>query len=131
MTSPRIDIVGIPVNDQAKALEFYTSKLGFVLKTDKPSGEFRWLTVVSADDLDGPQLLLEPNQYPAAQTYYKALKEDGIPALSFGISDLVSYCEDLEHKGVVVITPPKNNSADSYAIIDDTCGNLICFTKLA
>lgn len=124
-SSMRIILSSVMVNDQEKALEFYTEVLGFVKKQDVPAGEFRWLTVVSPDDPDGTELLLEPNVNPAAKTYQKALFEQGIPLTTFGVDDVAAEYERLEQRGVDFRVPPTRMGPATVAVLDDTCGNLI------
>lgn len=121
----RIHVTSVFVDDQAKALEFYTEKLGFVPKEDVPTGDYRWLTVVGAGEPDGVQLLLEPDQHPAAQAYKKALVEDGIPAASFAVEDVEAAHKELETQGVTFTQPPVPYGPVITAVFDDTCGNLI------
>lgn len=121
----RLQVMSVFVDDQAKALSFYTERLGFVPKTDVPVGEFRWLTVVGADQPDGVELLLEPHENPAAQAYTKALAEQGIPAASFAVDDVDEAHRELSAQGVVFVQPPTANGPVRTAILDDTCGNLI------
>lgn len=121
----RLQVMSVFVDDQAKALSFYTEKLGFVPKTDVPVGEYRWLTVVGADQPDGVELLLEPDENPAAQAYSKALAEQGIPAASFAVDDVDEAHRELSDQGVVFVQPPTANGPVRTAILDDTCGNLI------
>ncbi len=121
----RINVTSVFVDDQAKALAFYSDKLGFVKKTDQPVGEFRWLTVVSPEAPDGVELLLEPNDHPAAQAYQKAIVADGIPATSFAVDDVQAECDRLEAEGVNIVQPPTEMGPVTTAIFDDTCGNLI------
>ena len=127
----RINITSIFVDDQAKALAFYTEKLGFVRKNDVPIGVHRWLTVVSPGDPDGVELLLEPDEHPAAQAYMRALVEDGIPATSFAVDDVTETVRDLEAAGVRVTQPATPMGPVVVATIDDTCGNLIQLTSAA
>lgn len=116
-----IGICSVFVNDQEKAAHVYTELLGFAKKTDIPMGEFRWLTVVSPDAPNGIELLLEPSVHPAAQSYQKAIYEDGIPATMFFVDNL-----QVEHdRGVVFTTPPTETEQMTFAVIDDSCGNLI------
>jgi catechol 2,3-dioxygenase-like lactoylglutathione lyase family enzyme len=122
---PRIYVTSVFVDDQAKALEFYTEKLGFVAKTDVPVGEFRWLTVVGADEPDGVELLLEPDEHPAAKEYKRALVEDGIPATSFAVEDVAATHRQLEASGVRFTQSPTEMGPFITAVLDDTCGNLI------
>jgi catechol 2,3-dioxygenase-like lactoylglutathione lyase family enzyme len=121
----RINITSIFVDDQAKALSFYTEKLGFVVKHDVPLGTHRWLTVVAPGDLDGVELLLEPDEHPAAKAYMRALVEDGIPATSFAVDDVAATVLELEAAGVAVTQPATPMGPVVVATIDDTCGNLI------
>jgi catechol 2,3-dioxygenase-like lactoylglutathione lyase family enzyme len=120
-----ITTTSVLVDDQARALEFYTNTLGFVKKTDKPAGEFRWLTVVSQDARDGVELLLEPDEHPAAKVFKAALVEDGIPFTSFGVSDAAAEFERLSALGVRFTQPPMTMGPVTTAVLDDTCGNLI------
>jgi catechol 2,3-dioxygenase-like lactoylglutathione lyase family enzyme len=126
---PRINVTSVFVDDQAKALAFYTEKLGFVLKTDVPTGPFRWLTVVGADDPEGVELLLEPDEHPAAKAFTSALVEDGIPATSFMVEDVVAAHTELEALGVTFTQPPTPMGPVVTAVLDDTCGNLIMLTS--
>ncbi|WP_166874950.1 VOC family protein [Salinibacterium sp. ZJ450] len=121
----RIAVTSVIVNDQQKALEFYTAKLGFVAKTDVPEGDFRWLTVVGPGEPDGVELLLEPDDHPAAAIFQRALVEDGIPATSFAVDDVRATHRELEAKGVTFVQPPTPMGPMITAILDDTCGNLI------
>lgn len=115
----------VMVNDQAKALAFYTEKLGFVKKEDIPMGEFRWLTVVSPDGPDDLELVLEPNAHAAAKVFQKAIYDDGIPAAAFVSSDLKAEHALLVEKGVQFTKPPTDAGGTMIATFDDTCGNLI------
>ena len=121
----RINLTSVFVDDQAKALEFYTDKLGFVAKTEVPVGEYRWLTVVSAEDPDGTELLLEPDQHPAAKAYTAALAADGIPSASFAVDDVAATYADLSSRGVTFTQQPTAMGPVVTAVLDDTCGNLI------
>jgi catechol 2,3-dioxygenase-like lactoylglutathione lyase family enzyme len=121
----KIVITSVLVDDQAKALAFYTDVLGFVKKNDIPMGHSRWLTVVSRDDRDGPQLLLEPDEHPAARPFKAALVEDGIPYTSFGVADAYKEYERLVARGVRFTQKPTNMGPVTTAVFDDTCGNLI------
>jgi len=120
----RIKICSIFVDDQAKALRFYTEVLGFVKSRDIPVGEFRWLTVRSADGGD-TELSLEPDANPAARTYQQALLEQGIPATAFEVDDLQAEFERLRGRGVEFTTAPTRMGPVSIATLVDTCGNLI------
>jgi len=121
----RINVTSVFVDDQAKALDFYTDKLGFEAKTDVPAGEFRWLTVVSPEVPDGVELLLEPNAHPAAQAYQQAIVADGIPATSFAVDDVQAEFDRLTAMGVTFVQPPTAMGPVTTAVLDDTCGNLI------
>ncbi|CAM5313246.1 hypothetical protein GCM10010329_59440 [Streptomyces spiroverticillatus] len=122
----RITITSVFVDDQAKALSFYTDKLGFVTKHDVPvGGEDRWLTVVSAEDPGGTELLLEPDKHPAAQAYKKALVADGIPAVQFTVDDVKAEFERLSALGVRFTVEPMEAGPVWVAVLDDTCGNLV------
>ena len=126
----RIWVTSVFVDDQPKALEFYTGTLGFVKKTDVPLGEYSWLTVVAPDDADGVQLLLEPDQHPAARAVKAALVADGIPWTSFAVTDLAAECQRLRARGVVFTQEPTEMGAAVTAVFDDTCGNLIQLAQL-
>ncbi len=121
----RIILTGVFVDDQDKALKFYTETLGFVLKHDVPAGEYRWITVLSPDDPDGTELLLEPNENPVAQTYQKGIFDQGIPANSFGVTDIHAEHERLKALGVSFTMEPTEMGPVTIAVFDDTCGNLI------
>ena len=128
---PRINVASVFVDDQAKALAFYTDTLGFVAKTDVDLGEYRWLTVVGAGEPDGVELLLEPDAHPAAKAFKDALAEDGIPYTSFAVEDVHATHHDLAAKGVSFLQPPTAMGPMVTAILDDTCGNLIQLTSAA
>lgn len=121
----RITTTSVFVDDQAKALAFYTDVLGFQLKTDVPAGPYRWLTVVSPATPDGVELLLEPNEHPAVGPYVAALVADGIPSASFGVDDVYAEHERLVALGVEFVQPPTDVGPVVIATLDDTCGNLI------
>lgn len=121
----KIAVTGVFVEDQAQALEFYTQKLGFVLKHDVPTGEFRWLTVVSPEDLKGTELLLEPNKNQVAQEFQKGLMKQNIPAASFGVEDIHAEHKRLVEMGVRFTMEPTEMGNVTVAVLDDTCGNLI------
>jgi catechol 2,3-dioxygenase-like lactoylglutathione lyase family enzyme len=121
----RIVLTSVYVDDQAKALAFYTDVLGFEKKHDIPLGESRWLTVVSPEDRDGPELLLEPDRHPAARPFKAALADDGIPFTSFGVADVQAEYERLTGLGVRFTQPPVQMGPVKTAVLDDTCGNLI------
>ncbi len=121
----RIELASIMVEDQAKALAFYTDILGFEKHTDIPMGEFRWLTVSSPEQPGGPQLVLEPNAHAAAATFQAALKADGIPATALAVDDLATIYERLCAAGVEFKGPPTEMGGVVMATFDDTCGNWI------
>jgi catechol 2,3-dioxygenase-like lactoylglutathione lyase family enzyme len=121
----KIYITSVFVDDQAKALRFYTEILGFTKKDDVPLGEARWLTVVSPQDPDGPELLLEPDGHPAVRPYKEALVADGIPAASFAVDDVAAEAERLQGLGVKFTQEPLTMGPVVTAVFDDTCGNLI------
>jgi catechol 2,3-dioxygenase-like lactoylglutathione lyase family enzyme len=121
----RINVTSVLVDDQEKALRFYTDVLGFVKKRDIPLGEARWLTVVSPDDPEGTELLLEPDEHPAAQPFKEALVSDGIPFTSFAVEDVNAEFERLRSLGVRFTQEPSEMGPTWTAVLDDTCGNLI------
>ena len=121
----RIGLSSIFVDDQDKALAFYTTKLGFIKKTDFPMGHMRWLTVVSANAADGPELVLEPDGHPAVKPFKDALVRDGIPFTSFGVDDVRAEYERLREAGVRFTQPPVAMGPVTTATLEDTCGNLI------
>ena len=122
----KISLVSIPVEDQKAALDFYTEKLGFVKKTDIPMGDVSWLTVVSPEDPDGPELVLEPNAgYPAVKALKESLVKDGIPFTAFEVDDLDAEYRRLTDLGVTFTQEPAEGPGVKYAVLDDTCGNLI------
>ncbi|OLZ56075.1 VOC family protein [Amycolatopsis keratiniphila] len=121
----RINITSVFVDDQAKALDFYTGKLGFIKKTDVPAGDARWLTVVSPANPDGVELLLEPDGHPAAKPFKKALADDGIPFTQFAVDDVYAEAERLKGLGVEFTQDPVDMGPVVTAVFDDTCGNLI------
>jgi catechol 2,3-dioxygenase-like lactoylglutathione lyase family enzyme len=121
----RIVITSVLVDDQDKALAFYTNVLGFVKKKDIPLGEARWLTVVGKGDEQGTELLLEPDGHPAAGPFKRALVRDGIPFTSFAVDDVNQEYERLKAKGVRFTQPPTDLGMVTTAVFDDTCGNLI------
>jgi predicted enzyme related to lactoylglutathione lyase len=125
LTGVRINLASVLVDDQDKALRFYTEVLGFVKKTDFPMGEFRWLTVVSPEDRDGVELVLEPDAHPAAKAFKAALVKDGIPFTSFAVEDVHREVMRLAELGVTITQQPMDMGPVSTAVIDDTCGNLI------
>ena len=126
----RITITSVLVDDQEKALRFYTDVLGFVKKTEFPVGEHRWLTVVSPEDPDGVELALEPDEHPAAKPFKRALAEDGIPYTSFAVKDVQAEYERLTGLGVTFTQEPTVMGAMTTAVLDDTCGNLIMIAAM-
>ena len=127
----RINVTSVMVDDQDKALRFYTDVLGFVKKTEFPVGEFRWLTVVSPDAPDGVELSLEPDAHPAARPFKEALVADGIPFTSFAVDDVAAEYERLVGLGVTFTQPPTAMGPVTTAVFDDTCGNLIQMAQMA
>ena len=121
----KIHATSVPVDDQDKALKFYTEKLGFIKKTEIPLGEHKWLTVVSPQEQSGVELLLEPMAFEPSQVYQKALKEAGIPWTSFMVDDLKKEYERLTGLGVQFSMAPKESGTVMIAVLDDTCGNNI------
>jgi catechol 2,3-dioxygenase-like lactoylglutathione lyase family enzyme len=121
----RIIVSSIFVDDQDKALAFYTTKLGFVKKTEIPLGEAKWLTVVAPDDQDGTELVLEPDSHPAVGPFKSALVQDGIPFTSFAVDDVHAEYERLQAAGVAFTQPPVKMGPVTTAVLEDTCGNLI------
>lgn len=121
----KIVVTSVYVDDQSKALDFYTDVLGFVKKKDIPMGDHRWLTVVSPESPDGPELVLEPDGHPAARPFKQALMEDGIPFTSFGVEDVPAEYERLTGLGVRFTQKPTEMGPLTMAVLDDTCGNLI------
>jgi|GEM_PF-114509 len=121
----KIKLNSVLVSDQEKALKFYTEVLGFVKKHDIPMGEFKWLTVVSPEEPDGTELVLEPIGFPPARTYQKALFEAGIPLTAFAVEDIQKEYERMKKLGVVFKSEPVEMGQITQAIFDDTCGNLV------
>jgi catechol 2,3-dioxygenase-like lactoylglutathione lyase family enzyme len=121
----KIVVTSVFVDDQEKALRFYSDTLGFTKKADIPMGPFRWLTVVSHGDPNGVELLLEPDQHPAVAPFKRALVEDGIPFTSFGVDDVQAEFDRLRLAGVRFTQPPVAMGPVTTAVFDDTCGNLI------
>ena len=121
----KIYITNVFVDDQAKALDFYTNKLSFEKKTDMPLGEYRWLTVVSPIQPDGVELLLEPSAHSAVPPYKEALKKDGIPATSFEVDSVDEEYKRLQELDVEFTLEPTAAGDVKIAVLDDTCGNLI------
>ena len=127
----RINITSVHVDDQAKALAFYTDILGFVKKHDVPVGEDRWLTVVSPENPDGTELLLEPDKYPALAALKESLATDGIPYTQFAVDDVEAETQRLKVLGVTFTQDPVHSGPVMTAVFDDTCGNLIQIVQLA
>ena len=121
----KIKLNSIFVDDQDKALRFYTEVLGFVKKTEFPAGEFKWLTVVSPEEPDGTELVLEPDDNPAARAFKKSLFEHGIPLTAFAVDDIQKEYERLKNLGVKFTQEPIKMGPTTQAVLDDTCGNLI------
>ncbi|AUD01914.1 VOC family protein [Spirosoma pollinicola] len=126
----KIKLTSVMVDDQAKALAFYTTILGFVKKTDIPMGEHKWLTVVSKDEQDGVELLLEPMSFAPAQTYQKALFDAGIPLTMFTVGDVDKEYERLTTLGVSFSMPPTQMGPVKLVVLDDTCGNHIQLVQM-
>jgi catechol 2,3-dioxygenase-like lactoylglutathione lyase family enzyme len=126
----RIYVTSVLVDDQAKALNFYTDVLGFQKKKDIPLGDASWLTVVSPDQPDGTELLLEPDGHPAAKPFKDALVEDGIPYTSFAVDDVRAEFDRLKAEGVTFTQDPTEMGGVTTAVFDDTCGNLIQIVQL-
>ncbi|MEV4732967.1 VOC family protein [Saccharopolyspora sp. NPDC049426] len=121
----RINLHSMMVDDQDKALRFYTEVLGFELKHDIPMGEFRWITLVSPEEPNGTELVLEPDQHPAAKPFKQALVADGIPFTSFAVEDVQAEYDRLTAQGVRFTQQPTDMGPVTTAVLDDTCGNLI------
>jgi catechol 2,3-dioxygenase-like lactoylglutathione lyase family enzyme len=126
----KIKLNSVLVTDQEKALRFYTEILGFVKKREIPMGEHRWLTVVSPEEQDGPELLLEPMAFPPATVYQQALFEAGIPATSFQVTNAQQEYERLQALGVTFSMTPTVFGISKLAVFDDTCGNNIQFFEV-
>ncbi|MXZ61038.1 MAG: VOC family protein [Acidobacteria bacterium] len=121
----RIHLAGVLVDDQEKALRFYTETLGFQVKHNIPLGRHSWITVVSPEAPEGTELVLEPDEHPAARPFKEALVKDGIPYTSFAVDDVEAEHERLTAKGVRFVQPPTDLGPVITAVFDDTCGNLI------
>lgn len=126
----RIHVTSVPVDNQEKALAFYTEKLGFIKKTEIPVGEHKWLTVVSPKEQNGVELLLEPMAFEPAKVYQKALSDAGIPWTSFAVEDLESEYQRLSELGVQFTMAPKVVGPVMMAVLDDTCGNNIQLVQM-
>ena len=121
----RIHLASVFVDDQQKALRFYTETLGFQLKHNIPLGDHAWITVVSEEAPEGTELVLEPDDHPAVRPFKRALVEDGIPSTSFAVDDVEAEHERLMAKGVRFVQSPTDLGTVITAVFDDTCGNLI------
>ena len=126
----QIKLTSVFVDDQDKALKFYTEVLGFAKKFEFPAGKFKWLTVVSPEEPDGTQLLLGPNDNPAAKAYQQAIFEQGIGAAILFVSDIQAEYARLKKLGVTFTKEPTKAPGSTFAVFDDTCGNLIQITHL-
>jgi predicted enzyme related to lactoylglutathione lyase len=126
----KIKVTSLYVDDQDKALRFYTEVLGFVKKVDFSQGPFRWLTVASPEEPDGTELQLALNTNPAAKTYQQAMFQQGQPAFMFYTDDLQADYERIKARGAEFTMPPKDVTASKIAMLNDTCGNLIQLTQL-
>ena len=127
----RIKWTTLYVDDQEKALQFYTDKLGFQKKADFSQGNYRWLTVASPEDPEGVELVLESNANPAGKAYQQALHGQGQPAAQFLVNDAQAEHDRLAAKGVKFTMPVRPTTGSIIAVLDDTCGNLIQLTQLA
>ena len=121
----RIHLASVFVDDQQKALRFYTETLGFRVKHNIPVGDHAWITVVSEEDPEGAELLLEPDDHPAVRPFRDALVEDGIPSTSFAVNDIGAEHDRLVARGVRFVQPPTDLGSVITAVFDDSCGNLI------
>lgn len=126
----KINVTSVFVDDQRRALEFYTEVLGFEKRTEIPLGEASWLTVGSPEQPEGPELSLEPSDHPAVRPFKESLVEDGIPFTSFAVEDVHAECKRLKDKGVVFTQEPLEMGPVVTAVFDDTCGNLIQIAEL-
>jgi predicted enzyme related to lactoylglutathione lyase len=127
----KIKLTSVYVDDQAKALRFYTEVLGFTKKSDFSNGPYRWLTVASPDDPNGTELQLALNNNPAAKAYQQALFQQNQPAAMFFTDDVQADYERIKTHGAEFTMPPKDVTVSKIAILNDTCGNLIQLTQLA
>ncbi len=121
----KIKLNSVFVEDQDRALKFYTGVLGFIKKNEIPLGEFKWLTVVSPKEPDGTELVLEPNNNSAAKTFQSAIFQQGIPLTAFAVEDIQKEHERMKKLGVVFTVEPTKAGPTTVAVFDDTCGNLI------
>jgi predicted enzyme related to lactoylglutathione lyase len=127
----KIKLTSVYVDDQEKALRFYTEVLGFMKKADFSNGPFRWLTVASAEDVNGTELQLALNNNPAAKAYQQALFQQGQPAIMFFTDDIRGDYERIKARGAEFAMPPTEVTGSTIAQVNDTCGNLIQITQLA
>jgi len=127
----KIKLISVYVDDQEKALRFYTDVLGFVKKADFSQGPFRWLTVASPEEPDGTELQLALNHNPAAKTYQQAMFQQGQPAAMFYTDDVQADYERIKARGAEFTMPPTQVTGSTIAMLDDTCGNLIQLTQLS
>ncbi len=130
-SAPRITLTSVLVDDQDKARAFYTDVLGFRPKNDIPMGEHRWLTVVAPDDPDGVELVLEPDEHPAARAFKQALVADGIPYTSFGVAEVQATFRALQARGATFVQPPTPMGPVTTAVLDNTCANLIQIASMS
>jgi predicted enzyme related to lactoylglutathione lyase len=126
----KIKLASVYVDDQVKALKFYTEVLGFVKKADATAAGYRWLTVVSPEELDGAQLQLAPNNISAARSYQEAMYKEKNPATMFFVDDMQGEYERLKILGVKITTKPTETPGSTFIVFDDTCGNLIKCTQM-
>jgi len=127
----KIKLTSVYVDDQEKALRFYTDVLGFAKKSDFSNGPYRWLTVASPEDLNGTELQLALNSNPAAKAYQQAMLQQNQPAVMFFTDDIKGDCERIKARGAVFTMPPTDVTASTIAMVSDTCGNIIQLTQLA
>ena len=127
----KIKLMSLHVDDQEKALRFYTDKLGFVKTSDFTQGDYRWLTVASAEEPEGTELQLALDDDPAAKAYQRAMYEQGQPAAMFYTDDVKADYERIQARGAAFTMPPTQVTGSTIAMLDDTCGNLIQLTQLA
>lgn len=125
----QIKLISLLVNDQAKALDFYTRVIGFRVKHDIPMGEFRWLTVVSPDGVEGAEVVLEPTAFEPARVYQKALFDAGIPITAFMTHDIAAEAARLQAAGLVFRSEPRAAGGSVVALFEDGCGNLISLVQ--
>ena len=128
--SMKIKLASVFADDQSKALGFYTKTLGFSKKMDVTAGKYRWLTVVSPEEPNGAQLVLEPNDNPAARSYQESIFKQGVRAAQFFVEDIQKEYQRLKRLGVRFTMEPTKVTGSTIAIFDDTCGNLIQMTQL-